>query len=640
MTPSAHSKILRAARFILLTLIPHLLPAQPVTYAQHIAPIILERCAPCHRPGEAAPFPLLIYEDVSKRARLIAEVTASRYMPPWSPEDLPASNHADFRNNPRLTAAQIDLIARWARNGAPLGDPALLPPTPHFTEGWQLGKPDLILHMSQSFTLPAEGSDLFRNFILPASPLTGTKYVRAFELRPGNKRVVHHANLILDRSQLLRRREREDGHPGFPGMDVSTEVTGEFDPDSHFLFWKPGSPAQQEPPGMAWRLDPGTDLIVNLHLQPSGKPEAISAELGLYFTPAAPTSRPMLLQLEHDGAIHIPPNSSSFTVTDHLKLPVPVRLLAVYPHAHYLGKRFEAWADLPNGTRISLLKIADWNINWQATYTYRDSISLPAGATLAMRISYDNTAANPRNPHNPPIAVDSGNRSEDEMGHVWFQVLPVNQTRDDAARLSLQLAYMQRRIEKYPADFVAHFNAGAVLQTLGRPEEALPYLTEAARMRPDNATALNNLAGALFSLERLPEAAEKFRAALAIDPAYQNARYNLANTLAAMGEIQDAIAELDNHLRRNPDDAEAHERIGRLLASSGKMPEAIPHFRTAATLDPANSGYLVNFGAALASVGDLAAALPILEQALKLDPASEAAQANLNRVRSQLNRVK
>ncbi|MGA2198159.1 MAG: cytochrome c, partial [Bryobacteraceae bacterium] len=357
------------------------LAAQPLTFSKDIAPIVFERCAPCHRPGEAAPFPLLTYGDVRKRGSLIVQVTKQRYMPPWMPEP----GYGDFAGSLRLSDSQIDILARWVSHGMPEGDPADLPAAPRFTEGWQLGTPDMIVRMSQVYRLSAAAGDVFRNFVLPVN-LKETKYVRAFELRPGNKRVVHHANVIIDRSRLLRRHDGEDGQPGFGGMDVITEVTGEFDPDSHFLFWKPGSPVQQEPANMPWKLDPGSDLIVNLHLQPSGKPEIVDAELGLYFTDQPPSLHPMLLQLEHDGALDIPPGSRSFVVTDHLKLPIAVSLLAIYPHAHFLGKQVDAWAELPDGKRLSLLKIDHWDINWQASYSYRQPIGLPAGTTVAMRI--------------------------------------------------------------------------------------------------------------------------------------------------------------------------------------------------------------------------------------------------------------
>jgi Flp pilus assembly protein TadD len=301
-------------------------------------------------------------------------------------------------------------------------------------------------------------------------------------------------------------------------------------------------------------------------------------------------------------------------------------LLAIYPHAHYLGKQIEAWADLPDGTRLPLLKIDRWDINWQATYTYKEPILLPAGTTVAMRIGYDNTSGSHR--------VVTGNRSQDEMGHVWLQVLPTSQTGDDDPRLILQQAVMRRRIEKYPADFEAHFNLGAALQAQGRSGDAVPYLSEAVRIRPGNAMARNNLAVALFAVERFDAAASEFREALALDPGYRNARYNLARTLAAMGDNAAAL----NELQAQADDAEAQEFAGRLLGRMGQFAKSLPYFRRAAELAPGDATFLINLGAALASSGDPAAAIPVFERALQLDPSNAAAKDNLARARGSLHR--
>jgi tetratricopeptide (TPR) repeat protein len=607
------------------------LSAATVTFSKDIAPILFGYCAPCHRPGESGPFSLLNYQDARKHAEQIAIVTGKRYMPPWPP----APGYGDFAGSKRLTEEQIDLLARWAKTGMLEGDRAAMPAAPHFVEGWQLGQPDLVLHMRQPFQMPASGQDVFRNFVIPVN-LKETKYIRAMELRPGSKRVVHHANLIVDHSRMLRQRDGEDGQPGFPGMDIITEVSGEFDPDSHFLFWKPGSPPQQEPQDMGWKLDAGSDLIVNLHLQPTGKPETVDVAVGLYFADRPAKRFPMLLQLEHDGALDIPAGDARFVVTDHLKLPIAVDLLAIYPHAHYLGKQIDAWAELPGGGRRALLKINDWDINWQATYTYRDPVSLPAGTTVAMRITYDNSANNPRNPSHPPRRVEGGNRSIDEMGHVWLQVLP-KVTGEADPRLALQQAVMERRIEKYPADFVAHFNLGAVLQTMGKFDQAIPYLVQALRIKPASATATNNLAVSLLMTDKVDQAIEGFRKSLALDPGYQNARYNLARALLAKGESDGALRELLIYLKVVPDDAQAQDAIGRIYASAGNLAEGLVHLRRAAELQPNDSALETNLGTALAMTGNFKDAITAFEAALKADPSNQAARDNLARARAALH---
>jgi Flp pilus assembly protein TadD len=345
----------------------------------------------------------------------------------------------------------------------------------------------------------------------------------------------------------------------------------------------------------------------------------------------------MLVQLEHDGALDIPPGASRFVVTDHLKLPIAVDVLAIYPHAHYLGKQIDAWAVLPDGSRRAMLKINDWDINWQATYTYRDPVSLPAGTTIEMRITYDNSENNPRNPSHPPKRVHGGNRSIDEMGHVWLQVLPKAAGEDDP-RLALQQAVMLRRIEKYPADFVAHFNLGAVLQAMGKFDEAIPYLNQAMLMKPASATATNNLAVSLLMTDKIDQSIQEFRKSLTLDPGYQNARFNLARALVAKGDPEGALTELLIYLKAVPDDAQAHETAGRIYASAGNIAQALPHLRRAVELQPNDSALETNLGAALAMAGNFQEAITAFETALKADPSNQTARENLARARAGLEK--
>jgi tetratricopeptide (TPR) repeat protein len=573
------------------------------------------------------------YEDVRKHAGQIVSVTERRYMPPWPPQE----GFGEFKGDRHLSDSEIKLISDWVKGGKLEGSSETAVKPPSFTDQWQLGKPDLVLRMPQGFSLPASGSDIFRNFVIP-SGLHETKYIRGFELRLNSKRAVHHANVVLDRTQSLRRRDKEDGKAGFPGMDVITEsATDDFDPDSHFLFWKPGSVLQPEPEDMSWRLDPDTDLILNLHLQPTGKPESIQAEIGLYFASRPPTKFPMLIQLEHDGAIRIPPDDRNFCVSDQLVLPVDVDLLAIYPHAHYLGKLIEAWATTPDGRRQPLIRIPDWDINWQATYEYREPVFLPKGTTVSMRITYDNSSANPRNPSHPPKLVKTGNRSEDEMGHVWLQVLPRTQPGSSGdARLPLQEAVMRRRLEKYGGDFLANYNLGALLQSRGGLDEAGLYYRKALQIEPASATARNSLATVLMLQGHLPEAALELRTALQADPNYLNARYNLARTLAASGDLAGAEHEYSAFLKQKPDDASAQAALGSLCFAQKKYPEALAHLETAAHLNPNDADVQANLGTVLAMTGNLSAAVRAFEEALRLNPEQPAARRNLARAKAAL----
>jgi tetratricopeptide (TPR) repeat protein len=554
-----------------------------VTFNRDIAPIIFRACANCHCPGESAPFPLLNYADVKKHARQIAEVTRTRNMPPW----LPAPQELKFADEMRLPDADIALIQKWVDEGAAEGAAADLPPQPKFVGGWQLGAPDLILTAKKPLVLPPQGTDTYWNFVFPI-PIQETRWVKAVEIRPGDKRYVHHANILVDRAESLRWREAEPG-TGFGGMEIRIE-SQVFDPDSHLLFWKPGTVPYVEPDGMALRLDKGTDLILNTHLQPSGKPEIIQPTIGLYFTPQPATKLPMLLQLENDAKLDIPAGTKDFVVTDEFTLPVDVQLLAIYPHAHYLGKDIQAFATLPDSTRKTLIHIPQWNLNWQAVYRYAEPVLLPKGTIVALRYVYDNSDENPLNPNHPPQRVLAGNRSSDEMCHLWLQVLPVNyDTTQGDPRMVLQEALARHNVEKNPNDFEAHYNLAAMLQVKGHLDGAAREYETALRIHPDDAVVNNAMASALLAMGRAGQAEVYLKAALKIRPDYFDAHYNLGNLMASQNDFEGASKQFRAALQEQPNDANAEANLGSALAELGKFAEAKSHFERALQIDPHHS---------------------------------------------------
>ena len=554
--------------------------AQQVTFNRDIAPIVFQYCAPCHRPGEAGPFPLLTYSEAKARARQIAAMTATRFMPPWLPEPQPAK----FADELRLSGEQIALFQRWVEQGALEGAPGDLPPAPRFISGWQLGQPDKVIEAEKPYTLPANGSDMYWNFIFRA-PVDRTRWLKAIEIRPGDKRVVHHANILVDRGQSARHQESEPG-AGFAGMELKIESEN-FDPDSHFFFWKPGTVLKPEPEGMALRLDKDTDLVLNIHLQPSGKPETIQPSLGLYFTDKPATLFPVLLQLENDRQLDIPPGQKHFVVTDKFMLPADVNLLAIYPHAHYLGKDLQALATLPDGSVKALIHIPQWNLNWQAVYRYANPVPLPKGTTISMRYVYDNSSDNVANPNDPPRRVVAGNRSMDEMAHLWLQVLP--HTSPDMAfdpRMLLQEAMARHNVEKNPADFEAHYNLAAMLMARGEQAEAIQQFEQAVQLRPQDATANNALGASLLAAGRADEAISYLSAALKVQPDNFDAQYNLANALVSQEKFAEAIEHYRAAVRLRPGDANAEANLGGALAETGNLAEAKVHFQRALQIDP------------------------------------------------------
>jgi hypothetical protein len=406
-----------------------------VTFADNIAPLVYKNCAACHRPGEAAPFSLLSYEDVRKRGSLIAAVTKSGYMPPWHAEH----GYGDFVEERRLTPQQIAMIGDWVKDGMPLGDASKVPPPPAFSDGWRLGKPDLILAMPKSFDLPASGPDIYRNFVIP-SGLTEDKWVRAIEFRPGARKAVHHVLYAWDGSGTARRMDGHDGHPGFGGMSA-VGIAGATGQAGSLGGWAVGASPEFLPDGLAFPLPKGSDVLLQMHFHLTGKAETERSTIGIYFAKQAPDRPIQNVQLPAlfgvGAGIDIPAGEKHFVIEDSLTLPVDVRAYLATAHAHYLAKEMKATATLPNGTVQPLLWIKDWDFNWQDRYTYKDPVSLPKGTRIDVRITYDNSADNPRNPSDPPKRAWWGEQSYDEMGSVALAVTTTN--KDDEAELASML---------------------------------------------------------------------------------------------------------------------------------------------------------------------------------------------------------
>jgi tetratricopeptide (TPR) repeat protein len=531
--------------------------------------------------GEA-PFPLITYQDVKGYGPAIAAAVRSRAMPPWLPE----AGYGDFDEDPRLTDAEIRLIGEWVRDGGPKGPASEVPAPPHFEEGWTLGKPDLVITAPRAITVPASGPDVFWNFIF--SPTIKMKrYVRAIEVRPGGDlSAIHHANVILDPSESARGLEKEPG-AGFPGMDLPLRQDPSYVP-SHFLFWKPGNTPWVEPDGLSWELDPGTDLVLNAHFMTMGMPQVAQPSIGLYFTDQPPKLFPMVIELENDDALDIPANDRDFVVTDDFRLPRDVDVLAVYPHAHYLGHVLEAYAALPDGQRKWLIRIPNWDFQWQAVYHYRKPVFLPNGTVISMRYHYDNSSSNAHNPHNPPQRVVGGNQSTDEMAHLWLQVLPRG---DGDGRIQIEQAVLEHRVDKFSDDFGARLNLGALLLAQSNAPAAVDVLQQAVRLDSKQEDAHRILGMALERVGRLQEAISQFRAALALKPDDDEVRYGLARGLVRAGDFDTALAEFQKVADAEPQNAGIRDDFGVILMRQGRPAEALEQFDAALKIDPSQKQF-------------------------------------------------
>jgi hypothetical protein len=402
---------------------------EKVTFTEHIAPIIFHNCTSCHRPGEAAPFKLMSYRDVQKRGRTILDVVQRRYMPPWQPEP----GHGDFRDERRLSDRQITLFQRWVESGMAEGDAQKHSKEPEFPRGWYLGKPDLIVTMDRAFDVPADGPDIYRNFVLPLH-LAEDKWVTAIDIRPSAREVVHHALYFRDEKGSARKLDGKDGRPGFSGMG--------FRGSGQLGGWAVGARPAKLPDGLAWPLPQGSDLVVQTHFHPSGKAEKEQITFAIYFAPKAPTRSLVTVQLPPAfglfSGIDIPPGMSDFTRRDSFTLPVDVDVVGVSPHAHYIGKSFRGWAVLPDGKSERLLSIKDWDFNWQGAYFYKQFVRLPKGTVLHAEAIWDNSAENERNPHQPPKRVRWGEGTDDEMGSLRYEVVAADAKDVPALRSAYQ----------------------------------------------------------------------------------------------------------------------------------------------------------------------------------------------------------
>ncbi len=564
------------------------------TFSRDVAPVLFSHCATCHRPGEVGGFSLLTFADARPRAAAIARATRTRAMPPWKPDPIAGAELLGAR---RLSDPDIDLLDRWVAGGAPEGDPASLPPPPAFPDGWRLGTPDLIVSMPQPYDVAPGGADILRNFVLPLG-LPSQRYVRGLEFRPENPRVVHHANIRVDRGGSGRAFDVADPSPGFDGR---LSGGAEF-PDGQFLGWTPG----QLPPLLdgdtAWRLDAGSDLIVQLHMRPTSEREQVQVRIGLFFTDQVPRRTPVMVRLGRQD-IDIGPGDASYRVEDSYRLPVSASLVAIQPHAHYRAREVTASALLPDGTVRNLLHIGNWDFDWQDQYRYATPITLPAGTVLRMAYRYDNSPANRRNPDYPPRRVRWGQNSIDEMGDVWFQLL----TDDEGARRRL-LADGGRKV--LGEDAVG-------FETLLEGEPANPRLHEAA-------------AAIFLTLGQVARGVEHLQAALRLDPRSAEAHYNLATALAWQGRVDEAATHFDTTLRIAPNHVGAHVNLGALLRGRGDRAGAVAHLRQALAVDPGNAAAHANLGGVLMQSGEVAAALREYRAALEasatlLEPLTELA---------------
>lgn len=393
--------------------------AQNLTFAEHIAPIIYEHCTSCHRQGEIAPFPLTNYQEVADWGSTIQYVTQIGYMPPWKPDP----NYRTYQRENYLSAEEKQQISDWVNQGMPEGNPALTPNPPVFPSGSQVGVPDLVVSFSQSYLHQGNNQDEYRYFVIPTG-LTEDKNIRAMEFRPGNKQIVHHALIWEDTTGSAAAADALTPEYGYTGGQGSAADLNQV----QFPGYVPGQSPVIYSQGITQRLHAGSDLKIQMHYAPVSVDESDSSSINIFFENGSANRllksyiMTPLGQTLVNGPFVMPPNETrefhgTFTV------PFPVSLYGISPHCHKLGTHWTVYAVTPQNDTINLIKINDWDFNWQGAYQFKQLLKIPAGSVLHAFAGYDNTTNNPTNPNNPPQTVTWGEGTADEMFYLPFLYL-------------------------------------------------------------------------------------------------------------------------------------------------------------------------------------------------------------------------
>jgi len=376
--------------------------SRDVTFAHDVAPIVFANCAYCHRPGEVAPFSLLSYQDARPWAASIRKAVSSRQMPPWNADP----HYGSFRDARRLTDAEIATIVAWADGGAKEGNPSDLPALPHFSDGWQIGEPDLVLTMAEPVKIPATGTIPYMT--VPADyEFPQDTWIQAIEVRPGNRRVVHHA--VASASA-----------PGDNGIAGGQNVH----------LYSPGLEAMVWRDGYGKFFPKGTRISFQMHYNAIGTETTDQSKVGFRFA-RVPVHTQVNTTIVLNSNIVVPPMVQKHEVIGAFQFPSEARIHGLRPHMHLRAQLGTASIIRPDGMRSVLLHIPRWDDAWQNYYVLSKPERVPKGTILEYLASYDNSPANPLNP-DPTRPVPWGQQVWDEMHSVYMTWTAVNdQNRND-----------------------------------------------------------------------------------------------------------------------------------------------------------------------------------------------------------------
>jgi hypothetical protein len=411
------------------------------TFSKDIAPILFANCASCHRAGEIGPMSFTSYKDVRPWAKAIQAAVQTRRMPPWHADP----HYGKFANDSRLKQSDVDAIIAWAKAGAPEGDPAHLPALPKFAEGWQIGQPDAIYSIPE-YTLSASGYDEQKVFVVETN-LKEDVWVEAVEIRPGNRKVVHHAHVWLEAAEsssnpskpadpnapkrpsfTTREGTRVYAKPDAPVIDDGcSHPNGGMWPGSDpkelgaiLASFVPGKLPEEWPAGIAKRIPAGSKIRFTIHYsKTTGAEEKDITSVGLRFAKQPPKQELRRIDL-HNTAFRIPANADNHTVTACYTFQEDADVLSYLAHMHYRGKSMRFDATYPDGRTETLINIPHYDFEWQTKYLNAEPVHIPKGTRIKITATFDNSPNNRYNP-DPSKVIRWGDNTTDEMMDGWFE---------------------------------------------------------------------------------------------------------------------------------------------------------------------------------------------------------------------------